>query len=58
MTYAAPHNDNYDDGLVHSHDWSSNCTGPGCHHRESRRPQTTGHGRDEGLVHEHGWARG
>ena len=36
MTYAAPTADFYDDGLVHSHDWSRS-TPPGTHHAEGRR---------------------
>ncbi len=43
MTYAAP-TDFYDDGLVHSHDWSRN-TPPGVHHAE--RHQSNGHEHDE-----------
>jgi len=60
MTYAAPHADCYDDGLVHSHDWSTTATPPGCHHKEGRRTQAasrTGHEHDDGLVHNHHWAR-
>ena len=33
MTYPAPSFDAYDDGLVHSHDWSRN-TPPGGEHNE------------------------
>jgi len=56
MTFSAPSYDFFDDGLVHSHDWSRN-TPPGGSHSQSRgtRPQPQEH--DEGLVHEHRWAR-
>jgi hypothetical protein len=59
MTYAAPTADFYDDGLVHSHDWSRS-TPPGSHHAEGRvRSQSARatHDHDEGLVHDHRWAR-
>jgi hypothetical protein len=55
MTYAAPSFDFYDDGLVHSHDWSRN-TPPGTHHAEGRRmPQAprTSREHDEGASHDH-----
>jgi hypothetical protein len=54
MTYAAPSFDFYDDGLVHSHDWSRN-TPPGVHHAEGRRaPQAgrTGREHDDAVTHE------
>ena len=38
MTHAAPSFDFYDDGLVHSHDWSRN-TPPGMHHAHPRAQQ-------------------
>jgi len=57
MTYAAPHADSFDDGLVHSHDWSTAATAPGCHHKDARRGTGAGHENDEGLVHNHHWAR-
>jgi hypothetical protein len=57
MTYAAPTGD-YDDGLVHSHDWSRN-TPPGGHpHEAGRAMSRKAHDHDDGLVHEHRWARG
>lgn len=59
MTYAAPTNDFYDDGLVHSHGWSRT-TPPGTHHAEERRGSQVRqghHDHDDGLVHEHRWAR-
>ena len=46
MTYPAPSFDYYDDGLVHSHNWSRN-TPPGTHHTEGRRsPQASRTSRD------------
>jgi hypothetical protein len=60
MTFAAPSFDSYDDGLVHTHDWSRNSP-PGSHHRDGRRASAPaaqqGHDHDEGLVHDHRWAR-
>jgi hypothetical protein len=35
MTYSAPPADYYDDGLVHSHEWSR-ATPPGGHHGDTR----------------------
>jgi hypothetical protein len=58
MTFSAPSHDSYDDGLVHSHDWSRS-TPPGGDHREKNgaaRAKT--HDHDDGLVHDHIWARG
>lgn len=60
MTYAAPSCDFYDDGLVHSHEWSRS-TPPGGQHGERARgghgqPKQS-HDHDEGLVHDHRWAR-
>ncbi len=43
----------YDDGLVHSHGWSSS-TSPGQGARSEHAPQDDGH--DDGLVHSHHWA--
>lgn len=60
MTYAAPSCDFYDDGLVHSHDWSR-ATPPGVHHQDGRRASPAprpSHDHDDGLVHDHRWARG
>jgi len=59
MTYAAPSNDSFDDGLVHSHNWSR-ATPPGVRHSEGSRHATrqSAHDHDDGLVHEHHWARG
>ncbi len=37
MTYAAPSYDFYDDGLVHSHEWSR-AVPPGGRHAEARVP--------------------
>ena len=34
MTFSAPTSDFFDDGLVHSHDWSRT-TPPGQHHRDA-----------------------
>jgi hypothetical protein len=51
MTHAAPSFDFYDDGLVHSHDWSRN-TPPGVHHAEGRRAQPAQHGHDEAVQHD------
>ena len=42
MTHSAP-TDFYDDGLVHSHDWSRS-TPPGAHHSERH---TAGHDQDD-----------
>ena len=42
-----------DDGLVHSHAWSSSDPVGTAPHR----PPARGHDHDDGLVHEHGWAR-
>jgi hypothetical protein len=53
MTYAAPSFDFYDDGLVHSHDWSRN-TPPGTHHAEGRRGVPQGR---PGREHEESTAR-
>jgi hypothetical protein len=57
MTFSAPSFD-FDDGLVHSHNWSRN-TPPGGDHREkaSSARAKNAHDHDDGLVHEHGWAR-
>jgi hypothetical protein len=52
MTYAAPTAESYDDGLVHSHDWSRS-TPPGTHHAEGRRNQQGGRDREDGVAHEH-----
>jgi hypothetical protein len=49
MTYAAPSFDFYDDGLVHSHEWSRS-TPPGQHHKEAGHGRT-GHGAKS--AHEH-----
>ncbi len=59
MTFTAPDCDFYDDGLVHSHNWSRN-TPPGGGHNDKRpsAPAKSAHGHDEGLVHDHRWARG
>jgi hypothetical protein len=46
MTYAAPSFDFYDDGLVHSHDWSRN-TPPGIHHAEGRGQQPARQAREQ-----------
>ena len=43
MTHSAP-TDFYDDGLVHSHDWSRS-TPPGAHHAD--RHASPGHDHDE-----------
>ncbi len=43
MTHSAP-TDFYDDGLVHSHDWSRS-TPPGTHH--SDRHQAAGHDHED-----------
>ena len=51
MTHMAPTFDLYDDGLVHSHDWSRN-TPPGGHHTD--RHQANGHEHDgHGAEHRH-----
>ena len=45
-----------DDGLVHSHGWSS--SDPiGSAPPRTRHPLVRGHDHDDGLVHDHGWAR-
>ncbi len=51
MTYPAPAADFFDDGLVHSHDWSRS-TPPGCAHSE-RTHQSAKHDRDESSSHDH-----
>jgi hypothetical protein len=51
MTYAAPSFDFYDDGLVHSHDWSRS-TPPGQHHKEQPHGAKS-HEHDEARPHEH-----
>ena len=51
MTHAAPSFDFYDDGLVHSHDWSRN-TPPGVHHAEGKRGQAASHSHDEAGQHD------
>ena len=50
MTYAVPSYDFYDDGLVHSHDWSRS-TPPGAHHADARR-QPASRPHDEAVTHE------
>jgi hypothetical protein len=58
MTFSAPSCDFYDDGLVHSHDWSRS-TPPGGEHGDrspAARAKKT-HDHDDGLVHDHRWAR-
>ncbi len=45
-----------DDGLVHSHAWSSSDPVGAAPHR-AHRPLAGGHDHDDGLVHDHGWAR-
>lgn len=49
MTYAAPSFDSYDDGLVHSHDWSR-ATRPGSHHAEGRRDDKSALGRMDEIM--------
>ena len=58
MTFSAPSFDFYDDGLVHSHDWSRN-TPPGGKHGDARgaKAPRSAHDHDDGLVHDHHWAR-
>jgi hypothetical protein len=51
MTYAAPSFD-FDDGLVHSHDWSRS-TPPGQHHKEHAHSAKSSHEHDEARSHEH-----
>ncbi len=51
MTHAAPTFDMFDDGLVHSHDWSR-ATPPGCAHGE-RTHQSSHKDRDESASHDH-----
>lgn len=46
MTYAAPTCDFYDDGLVHSHDWSRS-TPPGGKHTERAQHLSATHDRDD-----------
>jgi hypothetical protein len=57
MTFSAPSFD-YDDGLVHSHDWSRS-TPPGGDHmaKAASARAKKGHDHDDGLVHDHAWAR-
>ena len=50
MTHTAPSFDFYDDGLVHSHDWSRS-TPPGVHHAEGRAQQGAS-GRDDAAKRE------
>ncbi len=47
MTFAAPTSDFYDDGLVHSHDWSRT-TPPGQHHRETSHTKPAEHEKTRG----------
>ncbi len=51
MTHAAPSYDFYDDGLVHSHDWSRS-TPPGAHHADARRGQPASHPREDVASHD------
>ncbi len=57
MTHHAPSGDFYDDGLVHSHEWSRNTPPGGEHGRGSHGQSKSSHDHDDGLVHEHRWAR-
>jgi hypothetical protein len=59
MTFSAPSFDFYDDGLVHSHDWSRSTPPGGAHGEKTRAAQTKSatFDHDEGLVHDHRWAR-
>ena len=52
MTYAAPSFDFYDDGLVHSHDWSRS-TPPGRAPRESARSHATRHSHEHEEAKSH-----
>ncbi len=58
MTFSAPSFDFYDDGLVHSHNWSRS-TPPGGDHKEraAAARAKNAHDHDDGLVHDHHWAR-
>ncbi|WP_426955508.1 hypothetical protein [Muricoccus radiodurans] len=48
--------ENYDDGLVHSHGWATDKAGPVI---AAKAPTTIPEaGYDDGLVHSHDWARG
>ena len=51
MTHAVPSFDFYDDGLVHSHDWSRS-TPPGVHHAEGRRGPQASHSHEDVVQHE------
>jgi hypothetical protein len=54
-------NDDFDDGLVHGHDWASEAPTPAPVPRLDRRPiqmHATPEERDDGLVHGHAWAMG
>jgi hypothetical protein len=58
MTFSAPSVDFYDDGLVHSHDWSRNTPPGGAHNdKTSGTRERKTHDHDDGLVHDHHWAR-
>jgi hypothetical protein len=52
MTYAAPSTDFYDDGLVHSHQWSRS-TPPGQHHKEASHGSNPSQEHDEARPHDH-----
>jgi hypothetical protein len=52
MTFSAPSTDFYDDGLVHSHDWSRNTPPGGAHGDRSRG------GQSQRTAHDHGYCVG
>jgi hypothetical protein len=53
MTYAAPTCDYYDDGLVHSHDWSRNTPPGGKHGERGQKTAHAAHDRDDALTQDH-----
>ncbi len=57
MTFSAPSFDCYDDGLVHSHDWSRNTPPGGAHNDMPGASRAKSYDHDDGLVHDHHWAR-
>ena len=52
--------DDFDDGLVHGHDWAAEQTAPAVRQHRERRVlrMTVAEDFDDGLIHGHAWAMG
>ena len=52
--------DDFDDGLVHGHDWASEQAAPAAKQRRERRVlrMAVAEDFDDGLIHGHAWAMG